>query len=492
VRNLCPDEIQNLINVIGVETNDISNIESSNDSSWVENDQLVCIEKLYRRYLVTYYSPLFDIYSYEEPVTIENTVQSLKDNTSEVSLSVEDSYKYEVLPNMLNRLYKKKIEYSFDALFVYSEAIKKARNAFNLFEDVLAFRKEHLVNEKSQLTKTGKSLLKTSFDNMFTLSRYTKRMKDGLKVLNRVNRYRNKHRILKYWYKWKIYNSNILQYLTNELPSEISTVIGDSKRKQINSTDFNNMSRDFVNNSNYLDKENYSVNKSKIHIKKDAKNRKKLLDLSKYFSKDEGQPTPKNNFNAFIKNHDINERDLFMVPASTIKSASNSKPTISNFHTDKQNKNTFENDFDTSNIEIEEIECIINSDDSIFNGIHTEEYNNHTIVMDNFNSNHNHNRTRDIPPKHRGLHNLESVKKNFTYLNNISKVSTITISNSITSSKSSSEKKRLMLNNRRFNKRPPYVKRANKSLAHLTSIPYIMSESNLHSREVTEINIVPK
>jgi hypothetical protein len=161
-----------------------------------------------------------------------------------------------------------------------------------------------------------------------------------------------------------------------------------------------------------------------------------------------------------------------------------------NFHTDKHNKNAFEKDFDTSNIEIEEIECIINSDDSIFNGIHTEEYHNHTIVMDKFNNNHN--RTRDIPPKHRGLHNRESVKKNLTYLNNISKVSSITISNSITSSKSSSEKKRLMLNNRRFNKRPPYVKRANKSLAHLTSIPYIMSESNLHSREDTEINVVPK
>lgn len=340
--------------MIDIETNDLSNIESSNDSSRIESDNLICIEKLYRRYLVTYYSPLFDIYCYEEPVTIENAVQSPKDNNSDVSLSVEDNYKFEVLPNVLDRIYKERIEYSFDALSVYSEAVRKARNAFNVFEDILTFRKEHLSNKSLQLTKVGKSMLKTSFNKILTLSKLTKRISNGLKVLDRVNRYRNKHQILKYWYKWKIYNSNMLKLLTNELPSEISTVIGDTKRRIINSTDFNSVSRDFVDYSCYLDKENYSVNKSKIH-KKDIKNRKKLADLSRYFTKEDRKPTPRNNFNAFIKNHDISERDLIMDPNSTIKSFSNSMAfKISNFYTGKQNKSNIEKDFDTSNIELEE------------------------------------------------------------------------------------------------------------------------------------------
>lgn len=128
------------------------------------------------------------------------------------------------------------------------------------------------------------------------------------------------------------------------------------------------------------------------------------------------------------------------------------------------------------------------SDDSMFNGIQTKDHHNKTVFRDNSNN------KLSMPRKirdNKGLHNRVNNKENFTYLNNISKVSNVTISNSVTSSKSSSEKKKLMLKNRRFEKRPPNISnRSNNSSLQLSSIPYTMSENNILSKEDVEPNII--
>lgn len=124
----------------------------------------------------------------------------------------------------------------------------------------------------------------------------------------------------------------------------------------------------------------------------------------------------------------------------------------------------------------------------MFNGVQTKDYHNKTVFRDNSNNKQNINR---INRENKGLHNRVNNKENFTYLNNISKVSNVTISNSVTSSKSSSEKKKLMLKNRRFEKRPPNIlNRSNNSSLQLSSIPYTMSENNILSKEDVEQNII--
>lgn len=182
---------------------------------------------------------------------------------------------------------------------------------------------------------------------------------------------------MKSWYLWKFHHSRSLKNDTHEVSDCISTVMNDTKRKIINSDKYRNVSRDFDKSNLSIEKENYSLNKSKMRDK-NSKSRKKLADLSKYFSGGDRKPTPKHNFDAFIKNHNISDRDLIMAH-HTIKSSTNGKSNVVNFIIEQpvNEYRDFDNSIDTSTVEIEELECIMVSDDSMFNPSHMsiEEHN---------------------------------------------------------------------------------------------------------------------
>ena len=103
----------------------------------------------------------------------------------------------------------------------------------------------------------------------------------------------------------------------------------------------------------------------------------------------------------------------------------------------------FENSLEKSNIEIEEMECVMVSDDSIFN--HLEGHNEYESEKKN--------RRSDKPRKMRKskdyLETFHNDKENFTMLNNISSLNNISkISNISFQSKespTSSEKKKLYI-----------------------------------------------
>lgn len=248
------------------------------------------------------------------------------------------------------------------------------------------FKKEHLIvnsndNSKTpQLTLVGKHIAKYALTKIHGQAKVNKKIHSGLRILTRVNRYRSKHQIMRYWYRWKFIHSQNCRVETNELPDEFSTVMNDTKKNVIRSK-CGNVSKDLSQNSYLVEKENYSINKAKIR-RKDIKNRKKLGNLSRYISSGERRPTPKNNFNAFIKDHNINDRDLIFAN-HTVKSSTNGKLIFFNLLGKNINEDRdFENSIDTSHVEIEEIECIMVSDDSMFNSCQTKEEHLQTVIQD--------------------------------------------------------------------------------------------------------------
>ena len=250
VQNLCPDEIQNIINVVFPIAEDFSNVSMNNSSeSWnleegPENPYLV--EKLFRRYLVTHYSPIFDLYLYEEPETKD-------DWNSEVEVVIEeDDNKYEVLPTVLDRIYTKRAREAFEALEFYSESVQKATVTFNSLENILSFQKGLLKDKDNKLTNIGKSILKECLRKIHYFSKRISKLSSGLKILKRINRYQNKQQILKFWYKWKINHSKMMKLETFDEASEVSTVIGETKRQIIKSIHCSNPSKN-LENSSYQD-----------------------------------------------------------------------------------------------------------------------------------------------------------------------------------------------------------------------------------------------
>ena len=83
---------------------------------------------------------------------------------------------------------------------------------------------------------------------------------------------------------------------------------------------------------------------------------------------------------------------------------------------------------------------------------------------------------------------------NISGLNNISRISNISINNLKKSHESSSEKKRkLVLKNRRFERRPQYVTNSsNSSCKKLSTIPYNFSENYLQTQEEPCPIVLPK
>jgi hypothetical protein len=254
--NLCPDEYQKVLNFVISPELDASYISSNTSfESKQEAENPVLVEKLYRRYLVTWrnekavdsenhtsYPPLFDVYQYQEAtddwddseveVTVEDDNNSNGANEQSHNASIEE-YKLEMLPNVLDKLYKEHISTAFDTILLFIQAYKKGEKALNLLENILNFETEYLttknVTNQLRLSILGKSILKQALHKIHERARYNSKLINGLKVLNRVHRYRSRNKIMKFWYLWKLVNSRTKKYDTNELSDEISTVMGETK-----------------------------------------------------------------------------------------------------------------------------------------------------------------------------------------------------------------------------------------------------------------------
>jgi len=68
---------------------------------------------------------------------------------------------------------------------------------------------------------------------------------------------------LEYWYKWKIFHSKSLRFDSIEQPSEVSTVIGEAKRRILRSNKYSNASKNLESTSFREFKENYFENNPK-------------------------------------------------------------------------------------------------------------------------------------------------------------------------------------------------------------------------------------
>ena len=342
--DLCPDQSQDSLNVLV--TRDLQDSTGSPSSF---------IEKLYRRYLVTYF--------YEGP-NLRHTFDLPNDNQSEVEVTVDDQiseddeYKLEILPNVLDRLCKERLAIGFDALVLFSQAYKKGEKALSLLENILNFKTEYLTSKisgkPSKVTLLGKSIMKQAMQKIQEKSKLMRKLTTGAKILTRVHRYRSRHKIMKFWYHWKLIHFKAPRINTIEFSDESIAPLGDTKRRIIKPLNLCNASRDLEQDSYISCKENHSVNYRNTK-QKGHKIKKKLDDLSKYFSKQEKRPLQQN-FDTFIKNHDISDRDLVLAN-NTVKSTSRGKhDNINGLEIPSEGIKNFDNFIDSSNIEVEEIE----------------------------------------------------------------------------------------------------------------------------------------
>ncbi|CAI2361445.1 unnamed protein product [Moneuplotes crassus] len=447
VQNLCPDEIQNIIyispsdNPMRDSTKENSPLNNST-SDYDKSPQL--IEKLYRRYLVTYYPPLFDGYRYEEEES-----DNEKDDV-EVIIE-EDTDKYSKLPEILSNLYTKRTKFAYEAIKFYSESILKVTRKLITLENILTFSKDHLQSTVNQTNKFGKSMQRAAIQKIQDFSKKVHSYRNGFKILKRLSQYREKHQVIKYWYRWKLSYLNIPRVDSFDKVSDISSVIGESKRKVIRSNKFSRVSKNLENSSFQQLKENY-FERNSSHERRFIKKNKKKPNLSMYFSKE-----PKSTYKNFLSN-----------------------ASISNVKTRNEQQENFDKSIDASKIEVEEIECIMASDDSIFNHFNLIQKQVESSKLKESRGSTKLKKSRDLTYEfHRSSHE----KENYTLNNNIS------IIDSKKSSDCNSDKKKLYLKNRRFERRPHYItNRSNSSSKHFNSAAFspaekfpVMDEST-HSR----------
>ena len=135
------------------------------------------VEKLYRRYLVTYYSPLFDVYHQEEVRNIiKNETNSEEEWKSEVEIIIEEpNQNLDILPKILHTIYKKRINLAFNEISFYSQSVKKATETFNILENILSFNNSYLIDsDKGILSKFGKGITKNALNKMMNFSKLAK------------------------------------------------------------------------------------------------------------------------------------------------------------------------------------------------------------------------------------------------------------------------------------------------------------------------------
>lgn len=156
----------------------------------------------------------------------------------------------------------------------------------------------------------------------------------------------------------------------------------------------------------------------------------------------------------------------------------------------------YENSIDASKIEIEEVEWIMVSDDSIFNHFNTNDKNYSSVIEDVIRKSE---KSRKMRKSNTYLTSVQNEKENFTVLNNItnlnniSKISDISINNGWESSNSNSEKTKLQIKNRRFERRPNYsVNKSNSSSKQLSSLPDTYSYNKLPSNENKNLKVDQK
>lgn len=242
IRNLSPVENQEILNVLLENSDCNSSVSRSSDSCFEGKKDVCLVEKLYRRYLVNYYPPLFDIYYHEE--TEQQNDNDTHNDDSNVEIYIEDETSndelaaHEILPILLERIYKSKIKLAFKYIYNYSKAVVQGEKALNLIESILTFKTEYLVTisqessgRKQKLSPFGLSIMKRAFGKLQRQARENMRVIKGCQMLKRVMRYKNRQRLVRSWYKWKFFSSNYFTDNTNVFMDEDTVVMNNTKRR---------------------------------------------------------------------------------------------------------------------------------------------------------------------------------------------------------------------------------------------------------------------
>lgn len=275
--------------------------------------------------MVNYYPPLFDFYHYQEVEEEANQITQTDDQeNSDVEVYIEDESEnyphYEALPAVLDKLYKKRITYGLKSLYIYTSALIKGENALNLIENILNFKTEYLTTrntkDESKVSILGLSIMRNAFHKIQAKAKFSSKLLKGMRILKRINYYKSKEILVKFWYQWKLYNSTCRKTEAKDIFETVSTVMNESKRKIIGSRRYESVSKDFSQHNMSVGKENYPLKENKV-LRRHTKSKQRLDNLSRYFSKGSSQGSPQN-FNTFVKNHHINDRDLIMAN-STVK-----------------------------------------------------------------------------------------------------------------------------------------------------------------------------
>lgn len=130
-------------------------------------------------------------------------------------------------------------------------------------------------------------------------------------MMKRLLFYREKQKVTKFWFKWKLFHSNYSEH-TQSISDMDSVVINESKRRIISSK-----------RCASKDMDQYSKKCDRMmppkYARKKANANTRVKRMAKCMSQISKNVTEKCNFDNFIKNHQINDRDLVLTN-STVKS----------------------------------------------------------------------------------------------------------------------------------------------------------------------------
>ena len=209
IKSLCANEKQSIINIMTIsgQFESSKNVnESSIGDNFTMNNQIYIKEKLYRRYLVNYYQPLFEQYLYQK---IESNQQEVKLKKNNIQ-----SQQYKKLALSIQNSYLRKVRNAFDTVNKLSQVLSGYRKSISFLENLLDFREEYLKDNygKPKLSKSGIGVMKSAFSKIHKYSQLNKRIGKGSKILKRL--YNNKFRgkLLKNFYHWKFYTSKSVKF----------------------------------------------------------------------------------------------------------------------------------------------------------------------------------------------------------------------------------------------------------------------------------------
>lgn len=183
--------------------------ESKGDEVEVEESgDVKMVEKLHRKYFVSQYKPLMDDYLYLE-----------EDEDGEVEIVMENKREdYEKFEGIMMKLYRSRLQSTLNSILSTKISLKTHTKAFNHLSSTLS---PHL---------SQKSLLLHSFKKLKANSKTCKSILRGSKILSHLLSHSHKQTFLKSLYKWRL---STCTSLSTQTISEISTVIGETKRRKI-------------------------------------------------------------------------------------------------------------------------------------------------------------------------------------------------------------------------------------------------------------------